>query len=201
MVGDLMSYTRAKADLWRGASALALGALLVLGAGQAHGQVLEVGPGGQVTTYAGPTVFDVDGARALSAPWARSPRSTLSARIMAAASATGVDAHLIEAVARQESGLRETALSPAGAIGVMQLMPATARALGVDPHDADQNLLGGARYLGGLIRRYDGDLTLALAAYNAGPGAVDHHGGTPPYRETQLYVRAVMNRLGVRPNP
>ena len=83
----------------------------------------------------------------------------------------------------------------------MQLMPATARALGVDPRDADQNLMGGARYLGGLIRRYDGDLTLALAAYNAGPGAVDRHGGVPPYRETRLYVRAVLNRLGARLNP
>jgi soluble lytic murein transglycosylase-like protein len=163
--------------------------------------VLEIDAGGRVTTYAGPTQFDAAGARPLSGQPNPSRRRDPAARIAVAAGATGVDARLIEAVARQESGLRDTAVSPAGAIGLMQLMPATARALGVDPRDADQNLMGGARYLGGLIRRYDGDLTLALAAYNAGPGAVDRHGGVPPYRETRLYVRAVLNRLGARLNP
>jgi soluble lytic murein transglycosylase-like protein len=200
-MGNLMSDAQTKSDLGRPASALALSVLLAFGASGARGQVLEIDQGGRVTTYAGPTLFDADGARPLWDEPKSSRRDAAAARIAVAASATGVDARLIEAVARQESGLRDTAVSPAGAIGVMQLMPATARALGVDPRDADQNLMGGARYLGGLIRRYDGDLTLALAAYNAGPGAVDRHGGVPPYRETQLYVRAVLNRLGARLNP
>ncbi len=200
-MGNLMSDAQTKPDLGRPASVLALSVLLALGASTARGQVLEIDAGGRVTTYAGPTQFDAAGARPLSGQPNPSRRRDPAARIAVAAGATGVDARLIEAVARQESGLRDTAVSPAGAIGLMQLMPATARALGVDPRDADQNLMGGARYLGGLIRRYDGDLTLALAAYNAGPGAVDRHGGVPPYRETRLYVRAVLNRLGARLNP
>jgi soluble lytic murein transglycosylase-like protein len=197
-----MSYGRTNADFGQWPTAAALGVMAALCAGSVSAQVLEVGEGGQVTTYAGPTVFDADGARSLSRPPAGRAAGAPLARIAAAASATGLDARLLEAVARQESGLRNDAVSPAGAVGLMQLMPATARALGVDPRDADQNLLGGARYLGGLIHRYDGDLTLALAAYNAGPGAVDRHGGVPPYRETQRYVRAVIGRLGAaRLNP
>ena len=94
--------------------------------------------------------------------------------------------------------MRGGVVSAAGAIGEMQLMPATARALGVDPWDTRDNFRGGAAYLGGLVHRYDGDLIRALAAYNAGPGAVDRYGGVPPYRETQAYVAAIMNRLGRR---
>lgn len=74
-------------------------------------------------------------------------------------------------------------------------MPGTARGLGVDPFDTRQNFEGGARYLAMLLRRYDGDIILGLAAYNAGPGAVDRYGGVPPYPETQAYVAAVLNRL------
>ena len=74
-------------------------------------------------------------------------------------------------------------------------MPATARAMGVDPRDAGQNLAGGAHYLGVMMHRYDGDLVRALAAYNAGPGAVDRYRGVPPFKETQAYVAAIMDRL------
>jgi soluble lytic murein transglycosylase-like protein len=104
---------------------------------------------------------------------------------------------LIRAVAERESGFRTDVVSRAGAIGEMQLMPATARALGVNPADASQNLKGGATYLSKLMRRYDGDLMRSLAAYNAGPGAVDRYGGIPPFKETQAYVAAIMQRLSL----
>jgi soluble lytic murein transglycosylase-like protein len=91
---------------------------------------------------------------------------------------------------QQESGWQERAVSPKGAIGLAQLMPGTAALLGVDPHDPRQNLEGGARYLGDQYRRF-GRWDLALAAYNAGPEAVEQYGGIPPYAETQGYVRAI----------
>jgi soluble lytic murein transglycosylase-like protein len=94
---------------------------------------------------------------------------------------------------RQESGWNPTARSHKGAIGLAQLMPGTARQLGVDPHDPEQNLRGGARYLAAQYRRF-GSWRLALAAYNAGPGAVEKHGGVPPFRETQGYVVAILGR-------
>ncbi len=94
---------------------------------------------------------------------------------------------------RTESNWRPAAVSSKGAIGLAQLMPGPARVLGVNPHDPQQNLEGGARYLSQQYRKF-GDWRLALAAYNAGPGAVERHGGIPPYRETQNYVRAIMGR-------
>jgi soluble lytic murein transglycosylase-like protein len=104
----------------------------------------------------------------------------------------GLDPALVDAVVRTESGYDPSATSPAGAMGLMQLMPATARALGVaDPYDPVQNVHGGVRYLRGLVDRF-GDVTLALAAYNAGPGAVARHGGVPPYPETRAYVERVL---------
>ena len=94
---------------------------------------------------------------------------------------------------RTESGFRPTAKSNKGAIGLAQLMPYTARHLGVNPHDPKQNLEGGARYLSQQYRRF-GDWRLALAAYNAGPEAVEKFRGVPPYAETQQYVRAILGR-------
>lgn len=94
---------------------------------------------------------------------------------------------------RTESGFRPTAKSSKGAIGLAQLMPFTAQALGVNPHDPQQNLDGGARYLSQQYRRF-GDWRLALAAYNAGPEAVERYRGVPPYSETQNYVRSILGR-------
>ena len=95
----------------------------------------------------------------------------------------------------QESRWRANAVSPVGARGLAQLMPGTARDLGVDPDDPFANLEGGARYLREQLDRFDGDLEKALAAYNAGPGRVIRAGGVPRIRETQLYVAAIMGRL------
>lgn len=102
---------------------------------------------------------------------------------------------LLEAVVWQESRWNENAVSPVGAQGLAQLMPGTARYLGVDSRDPFQNLEGGARYLREQLDRFGGDLEKALAAYNAGPGRVERAGGIPNIRETQAYVAAIMGRL------
>jgi soluble lytic murein transglycosylase-like protein len=105
----------------------------------------------------------------------------------------GLDPNLVLAVVAVESGFQPDAVSNKGAQGLMQLMPATARELGVaDALDPAQNLDGGTRYLRMLVARYGGDLGKALAAYNAGPGAVTRHGGVPPYRETHHYIDRVL---------
>jgi len=99
----------------------------------------------------------------------------------------------IRAVMRVESGFYPEAVSHKGAMGLMQLMPATAAAMGVlDPFDARQNILGGARFLRVLANRFGGDLVLTIAAYNAGEGAVNKYGGIPPYAETRRYVQRVL---------
>jgi cell wall-associated NlpC family hydrolase len=103
----------------------------------------------------------------------------------------GVDPALLSAVAKAESGYRANAVSKAGAQGLMQLMPSTARGLGVDPKDPAQAIDGAARLLSGYLRDYKGKTDLALAAYNAGPGAVRKYGGVPPYNETRTYVERV----------
>jgi len=106
-----------------------------------------------------------------------------------------LDPALLSAVIQQESGFHPNARSSAGAMGLMQLMPDTARSLGVtDPYDPAQNVEGGARMLRGLIDRYGGRLDLALAAYNAGSGTVDKYGGVPPYAETRNYVHAILGQ-------
>ncbi len=118
--------------------------------------------------------------------------------VRAAADRFGLSADLIHAVIRAESDYAPNCTSSAGAMGLMQLMPGTARALGViDAYDPTQNILGGSRYLREQLDRF-GDLSLALAAYNAGPGAVARYDGIPPYRETQAYVRRVLDYLAQR---
>jgi soluble lytic murein transglycosylase-like protein len=112
----------------------------------------------------------------------------------AAGARHGVSPALLTAVARAESGFDPTARSSAGAQGLMQFMPATARGLGIDPWKPEQAVEGAARLLKQNLQRF-GSTELALAAYNAGPGAVSKHGGIPPYKETQNYVRKIMNEL------
>lgn len=119
----------------------------------------------------------------------------VAALARAAAARHGLPPELVLAVVGVESGFRPEAVSRKGAQGLMQLMPGTSRELGVaDPFDPEQNLDGGVRHLGALLTLYDGDLARALAAYNAGQGAVARHGGVPPYRETRDYVRKVLAR-------
>ncbi|MCW2997607.1 MAG: Lytic transglycosylase catalytic [Solirubrobacterales bacterium] len=115
------------------------------------------------------------------------------AEIDAAAARHGIDPALLRGLVRQESGFDPGARSGAGAVGLTQLMPGTARELGVtDPTDPLQALEGGAKYLKAQLDRFGGDAAKALAAYNAGPGAVQKFGGVPPYAETQAYVRKVL---------
>ncbi len=109
----------------------------------------------------------------------------------AAADKYGIPRKLVRLVMEAESGFQPQAVSPKGAVGLMQLMPETAKALGVDPSDPVQNVDAGARYLRDLLQKYDGLLWHALAAYNAGPAAVDKYNGVPPYNETILYVKKI----------
>jgi Transglycosylase SLT domain len=105
----------------------------------------------------------------------------------------GVDPKLVQAMIRQESGFNPIAVSPKGAMGLMQLMPETAASLGIDdPFDVEQNIKGGVRFLKSCLNKFDQNLPLALAAYNAGPGRVVEHQGMPPIKETQTYVKKIV---------
>ena len=179
----------------------------------AQADVLEIGPGGEARWItepgaepapltAGP-IAEVPAEIARVADYAASPPplaaqavpAPYAARIHELAARFDLSPALLEAVVWQESRWRASAVSPAGARGLAQLMPGTARELGVDPDDPFANLEGGARYLREQLDRFDGDLEKALAAYNAGPGRVERAGGIPRIRETQTYVAAVMGRL------
>lgn len=113
--------------------------------------------------------------------------------ISRAARKYGVESELVKAVATAESNLNQQARSQVGAIGVMQLMPETAESLGVDPYDEKENIEGGAHYIRQMLDKFNGNVQHAVAAYNAGPGAVQKYGGIPPYSETQNYVGRVLD--------
>ena len=162
--------------------------------------VFEVGDDGTVSRLDTPFV------RA-APPAVRVLRVVSSARasayrpfVEAAATRYAVSPALIDAIAHTESRYRQGATSSAGAGGIMQLMPRTARDLGVDRADAASNILGGTAYVRKLLDRYDGDVVCAVAAYNAGPGAVSKARCVPPYRETRAYVVAVLDHLSASAN-
>lgn len=121
-------------------------------------------------------------------------RDYLISLIKETAKKLGVDPKLALELAKRESDLNPFAVSKKGAIGIMQLLPSTARLLGVDPFDLEQNIEGGLRYFKHLLEQYNGDVELALAAYNAGPGSVEKYGGVPPYEETKKFVKDITSR-------
>lgn len=194
-------------------------ALLACTALPARADVLEVGVDGQAQWIAGPMMAQPIAATTLMAgqPLGEVPAeiaamlpahavadtqahaagvpATYAAAIQELAHRFDLSPALLEAVVWQESRWRANAVSPAGARGLAQLMPGTARDLGVNPDDPFANLEGGARYLREQLDRFDGDLERALAAYNAGPGRVIRSGGVPNIRETRNYVSAIMGRL------
>lgn len=133
---------------------------------------------------------DVPNANPLAQP--AQPAASFDEMLVRAALRQGLEPEFVRSVARIESGLRQDAVSNKGAIGLMQLMPGTASVLGVDAHNAEDNVLGGAKFLRELLLRYNGDPALALAAYNAGPGAVQKYNGVPPYLETRQYIVKVL---------
>lgn len=181
-----------------------LGGALACCAGQAHADVLEIGVDG-ARWIAGPQAAmppsGSDAAGRNSASGERMPSGIppqYAAKVAELSARYGLSPALIEALVWQESRWQAAAVSPKGARGLAQLMPGTARYLGVDPNDPLANLEGGARYLREQLDRFGGDLEKALAAYNAGPGRVERAQGIPPIRETRQYVTAIMGRLSAR---
>jgi len=189
--GVLLHSVPARADIyaWRDAS----GRLVISDRPASSGR--------PVATYA---VGASDVIRTTVRPDAIHPatRAALERIVEDQAAQHAVNPDLVRAVIQVESAWNPRSVSSKGALGLMQLMPATARELGVtDPFDPEQNIRGGVQYLKRLLERYDGNAELALAAYNAGPGAVDRYGRIPPYRETQDYVRKIKSVTEIRVGP
>lgn len=167
----------------------------------ASAQVISIGEDGTVTRFEGPALIRSEGAEPLASKTPQSPSSVTTA-LERGARLAALEPAFVSAVAWAESRYRPAARSPKGALGLMQLMPETAAALRVNASDPNENAAGGARHLAALLARYGGDVRLTLAAYNAGPGAVDRYGGVPPYPETQAYVKTVVARwLATREHP
>jgi soluble lytic murein transglycosylase-like protein len=183
-----------------GASLSVIG--LSVAAFPAAAQVIEMQPDGTIVTHSGPAISTPEGTYSMLPPASSQlatirdvPSTPVTRAIRETANNYALSNQLIEAVAWQESRMNQDAVSPKGARGVMQLMPATAESLGVDPNDLADNIKGGTAYLSQLLARYDGDLMRALAAYNAGPAAVERHNGVPPFPETQAFVASILDRL------
>ncbi len=158
----------------------------------------RVEPGGQAPGGPAPEPFFTLSWPALGAGCDPLPEAELTPLIEQAAQKEQVDPNLLRAVAQQESGFRSCAVSPKGAMGLMQLMPGTVQDLGVtDPFDPAESLLSGAHLLKQLLARFGGDTALALGAYNAGPARVEQSGGIPPIPETIQYVQHIMSRLPI----
>jgi len=203
----------------RAVTAVAALALATFVVAPAHADVLEIGTNGEARWISGPNMLQVeapdlafedaaplaeipaeaavfpDYAVADTALHAQTVPDAYAAKVAELAARFDLSPALIEAVVWQESRWHAGARSPVGARGLTQLMPGTAREMGVNPDDPYANLEGGARYLREQLDRFDGDLEKALAAYNAGPGRVIDAGGIPRIRETQTYVASIMGRL------
>ncbi len=164
--------------------------LLASAAAPARAQVIEIADDGSAQIFSGGSGSAGPGGHQ---PRARGGPFNVNESLDRAAHDHGLDPGLLRAVAWQESRGSNSAVSDRGALGIMQLMPGTAASLGVDPGDPDANINGGATYLALQMAKF-GTVELALAAYNAGPGAVLRYGGVPPYRETRSYVSTIMQR-------
>ncbi len=168
--------------------------------------------GQRVLLYLGDTQLEVDAARVrayepeeytppppVAAPAPEPPKPTASDLADAAADRYGLPRNLVRSVITAESNWDPKAVSPKGASGLMQIMPATARLLGADPSDLEANIDAGVRYLRDMLLRFHGKLWHALAAYNAGPEAVERYGGVPPYQETVEYIVRVSSLMKQSP--
>ena len=192
-------------SILRPSAYVALTSVLALSASMARADVLEINNGEVQWIAGGPvehhqTLIPNSARTNLTAlPNGAAIPARYAAFVYDLAARYDLSPALIEALVWQESRWREDAISPKGARGLAQLMPTTAKYLGVDPDDPFQNLEGGARYLREQINRFDGNLEWALAAYNAGPGRVEQAQGIPRIKETRLYVASIMTRLAASP--
>jgi soluble lytic murein transglycosylase-like protein len=178
-------------------------ALLALSLGTARADVLAIGDDGTVTVSSGPALYTSPDLHPQPLPMPserRRPTTAAASSSVRSAIATSAAHHalspaLISAVAWRESSFNANALSPKGAQGIMQLMPATAQRYCTEACLPSDNVEAGTAYLSELLARYNGDIVKALSAYDAGPGAVDRFGGMPPYRETRDYVDAILAHM------